>query len=105
MNSTADISTNIIGTPLEEERSDIMEAIDSMSDDQLFSYSDMKPVDLYDYSRKQTKWIQDAVYYLGIDLGHIPTAGEIADKLLNSNHTQRFRAFYALKYPEKVEHT
>ena len=100
--NVSDITQSILGEIIHEERRDIIDEIDAMTSDQLEKFSDYIPTDLRDYVTMQSKWIQDSIYFLGIDCGHVPTAVEISDKLLNTDHSMRYRAYYALKYPDKV---
>jgi hypothetical protein len=96
------VAQDILGEIIHEERRDILEEIDSLTPEQLESFSHYMPIDLRDYVSKQSKWIQDSIYFLGIDRGRVPTAAEISDKLLNTDYSMRYRAYYALKYPHKV---
>jgi len=76
--------------------------VDSLDDLQLRTFSAFYPKDLKHYVASQEKWLRDSTYFLGIDLGRRPSPGEIADKILNSHDSQRFRAYYALCHPELV---
>jgi hypothetical protein len=80
----------------------VVDAVNAMSLQQLSHFSRCKPTDLRDYLEQQLKWIEDSAYFLGIDLGRNPSQSEIAEKILLSNQTQRFRAYYAIKNPGKV---
>ena len=98
----SNIGQDILGKIISTERRDILEEVNALTPEQLQMFSHYMPIDLQDYVSKQTKWIQDSIYYLGIDSGHVPTAAEISDKLLNTDHSLRYRAYYALKYPDRV---
>ena len=80
----------------------IMELIDTFDSRQLEQYSNFHPIYLRHYAQIQKRWLEDSTYFLGIDLGHQPSPGEIADKILKTNHSQRFRAYYALSFPHLV---
>ena len=99
----SDVAQSILGEIIHDERRDIIEEINAMTPEQLARFSSYIPVDLRDYVTEQSKWIQDSIYFLGIDCGRVPTAIEISDKLLNTDHSLRYRAYYALKYPDKVK--
>lgn len=80
----------------------MMEIVDSFDSRQLLQYSSFHPINLRHYAETQKQWLQDSTYFLGIDLGHRPDPGELAEKILNTDHSQRFRAYYALSFPNLV---
>jgi hypothetical protein len=81
---------------------DVLQIVNALEPSELSSYAPFLPHSLQHYAQVQRKWMQDCIYFLGIDLGRQPQPGEIADKILNSDHSKRFRAFYALQFPDKV---
>lgn len=83
--------------------SEIISEIDSLSYDKLLEYSNFYPQDLRHYIIIQKKWMQDEVYYLGIKLGHNPSSSEFEKDLQETKNAERFRAFYCLRYPEKIK--
>jgi len=80
----------------------IMAIVDQFTSLELQQYSAFYPKNLRHYAEIQKSWMQDSTYFLGIDLGHKPDPTELADKILNTNHSQRFRAYYALRFPDRV---
>lgn len=83
--------------------SEIISEIDSLSYDKLLEYSHFYPQDLRHYLIKQREWLQDEKYYLGIKLNHNPTEIEFEKDLQETKNAERFRAFYCLKYPDKIK--
>jgi len=82
---------------------EIIEEIDSISLDELYRYSNFYPQDLRHYISLQKLWLQDEIYYLGIKLNHNPTQEEFIKDLEETKNCLRFRAFYCLKFPEKIQ--
>ena len=93
----------IISSGLFSDDSEIIQTIDSLSYEQLLEYSVFYPQDLRHYLSIQRKWLQDELYYLGLKLNHNPTPKEFDLDLIETKNTERFRAFYCLKYPDKVQ--
>jgi hypothetical protein len=60
-------------------------------------------LDLKDYLIKQMAWIEKEKSHLNRRLGRKATSSELADDFYVSRVPYRFRLFYALKYPFKVE--
>ena len=81
---------------------DVIRAVDALSHEELRFYGGSIPRNLKHYLDHQVCWLQDSIYFLGIDIGHRPTPDEIADKILNSSHSERYRAYYAMRFPEMV---
>ena len=79
-----------------------IETLNSLSPDQIEQMSRLQPVDLHHYLKMQRKWLQDSQYYLGIDMGCPPSAAQIAEKILESEHPKRFRCYYAIRFPDKM---
>jgi hypothetical protein len=57
--------------------------------------------DLDHYMGLQIHWLEEEKYYLGIKLGQNPTDEEVIEAWVRHHNSERFRAFYILKYPEK----
>ena len=81
---------------------EVLARVDRMSSDELADFDRLRPVDLRHYLREQTPWLEDEIYFLGIELRRAPTEDEIACCVLSQRHSQRFRAYYALRFPEAV---
>jgi len=83
--------------------SEIIQKIDSLPADELCGYSNFYPQDLRHYLSIQNKWLQDEIYYLGQKLNRQPLQKEIIEDLEKTNNAVRFRAFYCLKYSDKIK--
>lgn len=84
--------------------SEIVTFIDSLSYDELNRYTKQyTPTDLSHYLRIQTRWLIDTEYYCGINLNKPPSDIDVLKEWSESHNAERFRAFYVLKFPEKVE--
>jgi hypothetical protein len=81
---------------------DALERLECLSDDQLAAFDRLRPLDLRHYLSEQRPWLEDEIYFLGIALHRPPTEAEIAEIILGERHSQRFRAFYALRFPGAV---
>ena len=68
-------------------------------------YDHYTPINLKHYNVTQIKWISDARFLDGINNGHNPSEIEVCSSLEKYSTPQRFRAFYALKYPQFVEYS
>lgn len=77
----------------------VLNRIDSMEVHELEGYSNFVPRDLKHYMSLQMQWLEVGVYFLGINLGYQPSETQIADYILSTKHSKRFRAYYALKFP------
>jgi len=76
------------------------------SEDLQLIYESLAVKDEYrkDYMETQTTWISDFKGYWGVNHKQDPdTSPEFGTDLLNSHEPQRFRLYYAAKYPERVE--
>lgn len=77
--------------------------VDSFTMNELEYYSKTYIVtDLGHYMGLQIHWLEEEKYYLGIKLNHNPTNEEVIDAWVRHHNSERFRAFYVLRYPEKV---
>ena len=81
---------------------ELLRKIDLMSPEQLLSFKQVCPTDLRHYMSVQKAWIEEDIYYLGCELNRPPTPAQIAERILTGKQSRRFRAYYALRYPEKV---
>lgn len=79
-----------------------LERLDKMSEDELAAFNRLHPKDLRHYLEQQKPWLEDEIYFLGIALQRPPSQTEVAQFILDESHSQRFRAFYALRFPEAV---
>lgn len=82
---------------------EIILQIDSLSLEELKYYSDHYIVNnLNHYMKLQIEWLEKEKYYLGIKLRHNPNNEELINFWVKHHNSERFRAFYVLKYPDKV---
>lgn len=81
---------------------ELLKKIDLMSPEQLLSFKQVCPTDLKHYMGVQKSWIEEDIYYLGCELNRPPTPTQIAERILTGKQSRRFRAYYALRYPDKV---
>lgn len=79
---------------------DILAYLDSLQD--LNAFNGVIVLELRHYNMTQIAWIRDAQYFTGVHLGHQPTELEVCEELMRNRTPQRFKAFYSLKYPDKV---
>ena len=54
------------------------------------------------YTSLQARWLQDEQYLLGTRLGRSPTHQELFIDFMNNHNGLRFRAYFAMKYPERM---
>jgi hypothetical protein len=76
--------------------------VDTMSAEELRSYRNIIPTDLKHYMTVQKAWIEADFYYLGCELQCHPTPAQKADRILNGPDSDRFRAYYVLRFPDRV---
>jgi hypothetical protein len=55
------------------------------------------------YCAIQRQWLRDEEYLLGTRLGRSPTAKELFIDFMNNHNGLRFRAFFAMKFPDRVK--
>ena len=89
-------------TQQSEEDRVVLARIDRLPDSELAVYDRWQPKSLKHYVSVQKPWLEDEIYFLGIRFRRTPTDTEIAETILAENHSQRFRAYYALRYPNEV---
>ncbi len=65
----------------------------------------VKPDHVKDYLTSQRQWLVVEFYLLSQKLGRCPTELELTADYQKHNNALRYRAFYVLKYPERVEDT
>jgi hypothetical protein len=80
----------------------VIQRVDSLSPEDLLAFKQVCPTDLKHYMGIQKSWIEEDIYYLGCELCHKPTRDQVAERILTGKQSRRFRAYYALRYPEKV---
>ena len=61
-----------------------------------------KPEFVRDYINVQIGWVRTDFWFLGIKLGRCPTEAELSGDYKAHNNSLRFRAFYALKFPDRI---
>lgn len=74
------------------------------------SYSDLmyytkffRMVDLKHYLSIQLKWLEEEKYLLGTKIHKSPNDIELISDWNKHHNSERYRAYYVLRYPEKVE--
>lgn len=83
---------------------ELIKLIDSLSDGELNYYSKVYvALDLRHYITLQLTWMEEEKYFLGMELHHDPSEEEMITAWIKHHNSERFRAFYVLKYPEKVK--
>jgi hypothetical protein len=55
------------------------------------------------YRTLSMQWLRDEEYFLGTRLGRKPTHRELFIDFMHHHHGLRFRAYFSLKYPERVK--
>jgi hypothetical protein len=86
----------------------IFARIKRMSDRQLRRFDRLVPADdaqVRFYQSLQLRWLRDQEYLLGTRLGRVPTAREMFVEFMTQHNGQRFRAYFALKYPDRMRPT
>jgi hypothetical protein len=54
------------------------------------------------YRTLQMQWLRDEEYLLGTQLGRRPTHKELFLDFMNHHNGLRFRAYFSMKYPDRV---
>jgi hypothetical protein len=57
------------------------------------------------YLKEQKLWIRDAKWYMGINLNRDVSNLELADEILERGLGEKFRLYYAAKYPTNIEYS
>ena len=55
------------------------------------------------YTSAQMEWLKGEHYLLGTRLGRSPTHAELHADFVAHRNGQRFRAYYAMKYPDRMQ--
>jgi hypothetical protein len=79
--------------------------IKRMSGERLRKFDQLIPADdtqVRFYQSLQLRWMRDQEYFLTTRLGRAPTAREMFVEFMNHHNGQRFRAYFALKYPDRM---
>jgi hypothetical protein len=66
-------------------------------------FEEVCPLDLRHYNETQLKWIQEAKFLEGVNQHRAPSELDVCRSLEEHSTPQRFRAYYALKYPHRVQ--
>ena len=84
----------------------IFARIKRMPDRRLKRFDNLIPSDEVQvrfYQSLQLRWLRDEEYLLGTRLGRRPTQRELFADFLNHHNGQRFRAYFAMKYPDRMK--
>jgi hypothetical protein len=84
----------------------IVARIKRMSNHRLKRFDSLIPVDNRQqrlYQSLQLQWLRDEEYLLGTRLGRSPTQKELFIDFMNNHNGLRFRAFFTLKFPDKMK--
>jgi hypothetical protein len=87
--------------PLEAEMA-ILARVISMRLEELEEFDQAQPTDLRHYLQVEKNWINRDVRLLENRLRRKATAREIADHITRTATSLRFRAYYAMRFPERV---
>lgn len=84
----------------------ILARLKRMPDERLRRFDQLIPYegDHQLYRTLQMQWLRDEEYFLGTRLGRRPTARELFIDFMHNHHGLRFRAYFSLKYPNRVRH-
>jgi hypothetical protein len=83
----------------------IIARIKRMSDARLKKFDQLTPIDEQQqkfYVCVQAEWLKNEQYLLGTVLKRCPTQKELFLDFMNNHHGLRFRAYFAMKYPERM---
>lgn len=84
----------------------IIAVVDGLSEDErkeIYSSIKVKPDYCNDFAQQQTTWINDLCYYLGQKLGKDAKDCQELSQEINGPFHERFRVYYAAKYPNRIE--
>ena len=83
---------------------EILSQIDSMAPEELVRRGDYvsRKGMMRHYGVLHREWIEKFDYYLGEEVGHKPCTGELVASPDFNVMCQRFRVFYGIKYPDKI---
>ena len=85
----------------------ILARIKRMPQRRLKRFDDLVPTgeaQLKAYQALQLRWLRDEEYLLATRLGRQPTARELFIDFMAHHNGQRFRAYFAMKYPQSMKH-
>lgn len=80
----------------------LLDKVDALPPEKLLAFKQVCPTDLRHYMNIQKAWIEEDIYYLGCELNRKPSPAQIAERILTGKQSRRFRAYYAMRYPDKV---
>ena len=83
----------------------IIARIKRMPPERLHRFDALQPAAPQDwrlYHTLQLRWLRDEEYLLGTRLGRRPTHRELFVDFMSHHNGVRFRAYFALKYPQRV---
>lgn len=83
----------------------IIAKIKCMPEAELRRFDNLVPLDNQQcrfYHDIQVKWLRVEAYLLGTVLGRSPRHDELFFDFMNNKNGQRFRAYFAIKYPERM---
>lgn len=76
--------------------------VSELSHQELLNFNAYLPDDLSHYAQQQKAWLERCITLLQTQLHRRPNAIEIANQILTTDDSRRFRAYYALCFPERV---
>lgn len=86
----------------------IIARIKRMPDCRLARFEWLEPAGLDDcrlYRSLQLRWLRDEQYLVGTRLGRSPEHAELSADFTEHDNGLRFRAYFAMKYPDRVRPT
>jgi hypothetical protein len=84
----------------------IIARIKRMGDHRLGAFERLEPASAADrrlFSELQCRWLHEEEYLLRTRLGRAPTHGELFADFMRNHNGLRFRAYFALKFPNRVK--
>lgn len=87
--------------PLEAEMA-ILARVISLRIDELEEFDQCQPTDLRHYVQVEKNWINREVRLLENRLGRKASAEDVAKHIIRSATSLRFRAYYAMRFPDRV---
>jgi len=80
----------------------ILARINGFRIDELDYYDQFKPRNLKHYVTVEKSWLKREMRYLQQRICRIPTTRDIVKYILEQHASKKFRAYYALRFPENV---
>ncbi len=89
---------------LDSESETLLEIIKGMGIEELTSFDHFEALDRRHYDAKQIEWLRKERYLVGAREHHEPSEMELIDDVMRHHNGERFRAYYVMRFPNKVRH-